>query len=143
MCHMQLNFSCKRQLQNPKFLVVRVSFVQLALGQIELMLGFVGVGIAPNRAVGALQQKVSLYTKQFHQILNEFISHSEFIDLMNGDQCIAPTFCSSGAIMACMWPLNFCQGLQIMEMLLWVYNTMGRRFENGCVCLYSRYGSIQ
>jgi hypothetical protein len=66
MCHMQLNFSCKRQLQNPKFLVVRVSFVQLALGQIELMLGFVGVGIAPNRAVGALQQKVSLYTKQFH-----------------------------------------------------------------------------
>ncbi len=32
MCRMQLNFSCKRQLQKPKFLVVDIRSIELEVG---------------------------------------------------------------------------------------------------------------
>jgi len=41
-----------------------------------------------------------------------------------------------GLIMACMWPLSLCYGLQVMEMFLWVCYIVSRRSKSGNVFIY-------
>ncbi len=51
--------------------------------------------------------------------------------LLHSIQSLAPCI-----MITPMWPLNFCQGLQVMEMLLWVCNAMSRRSKSGSVSIY-------